>query len=133
MLLTHVFLGRAHEVAKLLDRGIAVDACDPDGWCALLLGAAEGQTEIVELLLAKGADATARLDGDTALMLAATRGHTAVVARLLQHRTDGNVVDARRPSTFVLPSHSKILCSAQPNRACGARLLLWRLQAAKLR
>jgi uncharacterized protein len=46
----------------------------------LMMAAAEGQSEIVALLLKHGADPSAKdVDGETALQFAASKGHQAVV------------------------------------------------------
>ena len=64
---------REHPDVNLIDRG--------EHWTALMFAAAEGQTEVVKLLLAAGADATLKdVDGDTARNFAAQNGHTETVA-----------------------------------------------------
>jgi uncharacterized protein len=52
---------------------------------ALMLAAAKGHTETVDLLLDRGAsiEAKSAVDGRTALMLAAAKGHTETVGMLL--------------------------------------------------
>jgi ankyrin repeat protein len=67
--------------AKLLiERGDDVNAVDHRGYSALIMAAHyDGDAvELVRLLLARGADITARAEGQTAASLAARRGETAV-------------------------------------------------------
>jgi ankyrin repeat protein len=55
-----------------------------EGFTALMTAAAEGQLEVVRLLLERGADPTlVDTDGDTALSFARQNGHT-MVAQLLE-------------------------------------------------
>lgn len=77
--------GLALELARrLVDAGAAVDAEQAGGWRPLHQAAAHGHCELVELLLARGADPTATSDGGkTAADLAAERGHGDLATRLL--------------------------------------------------
>ena len=76
--------GNLEVVQLLLDHGAEVNVQDARGYSALLYAAGSDTipAPIVKLLLAKGADATAKGDDETAAMLAAKRGPTEV-ARLL--------------------------------------------------
>ncbi|RYP58651.1 hypothetical protein DL770_010383 [Monosporascus sp. CRB-9-2] len=68
---------------------------DSQRWTPLRWAAAYGQTKIVEVLLAKGADVDAQdKDGWAALCWAAWRGHTRIVKQLVQHGAS-----LERPST----------------------------------
>jgi ankyrin repeat protein len=71
----------ASTVQLLLDHGAKINTVDTkEHWSALMWAAAEGQVEIVELLLKNGADPSLKeVDGDTAESFAAKNGHTAVV------------------------------------------------------
>jgi hypothetical protein len=71
-------------VQMLLDHGAKVDTADNnEHWTALMWAGAEGQTEVVKVLLAHHADATIKeADGDTAESFAAKNGHGDVVAIL---------------------------------------------------
>ena len=68
----------------LLEKGAAVDVQGTlEGFTALMTAAAEGQTEVVRLLLEHGADPGLKdKDGDTAASFARENGHTAVVELL---------------------------------------------------
>ncbi len=62
---------------------------DQNGWTPLLSAASDGRTEIVDLLLAKGADTRATLDGKDAAALAEQNGYTGLAASL-RKRTEGS-------------------------------------------
>jgi len=69
----------------LIERGIAVDAKDWEGWTPLMISADEGHEEIVELLIEAGADVRAKdKTGTTALHRASQGGHAVVVQRLIR-------------------------------------------------
>ncbi|WP_449484962.1 ankyrin repeat domain-containing protein [Streptomyces avidinii] len=73
-------------MARLLARGVAVDAVGADRRTALERAVRQGHGDVVRLLLEAGADGDQPL-GDyretTPLCMAAARGHTAVVEALL--------------------------------------------------
>jgi ankyrin repeat protein len=78
-----------------LDSGVAVDALDEGDETALHGAAAFGHTEILRLLLERGA-AVDQTDGDqfrTALMAAVGNGHFGAVEVLLEHGADCNAAD----------------------------------------
>ena len=68
----------------LLDHGVDVNAADHRGYTPLLLAAQyDGDsTELVRLLLARGADLRTAAEGETALSLASKRGETEVTKLL---------------------------------------------------
>ncbi|MFP3873108.1 MAG: ankyrin repeat domain-containing protein [Thiohalophilus sp.] len=70
----------------LIEQGIALDVQDDErDWTALMWAASEGREEMVEILLANGADRTVQgSDGKTALDLAAEHHHGKIVARLAE-------------------------------------------------
>jgi len=69
--------------ALLLDAGADPDATQHRGWTPLMSAAANGDDTTVDLLLAHGADATARSeDGMDAATLADERGHPVLAERL---------------------------------------------------
>jgi ankyrin repeat protein len=71
-------------VKLLLDKGANVNVKENrNGATPLIVAAFEGNKEVIEQLLAKGADIDAKdNEGNTALSLASARGHTAVVELL---------------------------------------------------
>ena len=71
----------ATTVELLLEKGAEVDVRGSlEGFTALMTAAAEGQVEVVRLLLAHGADPSLEdKDGDTAESFARQNGHAAVV------------------------------------------------------
>ena len=74
--------GNTGIVEQLLKAGAAFD---DEGWNPLLYAAFEGRVEIVDLLLARGANVNALAPNkSTPLMFAARNGHDDVVARLLK-------------------------------------------------
>jgi ankyrin repeat protein len=74
--------GRQIEAVRLLiEHGADVNAADADGWTAINIAAHEGVPEIVESLLAAGADpAIPSNTGVTARQTAEREGHTALLA-----------------------------------------------------
>lgn len=88
-------LGNLRQVATAIDRGAEVDATDAQGTTALMFAAQRGFTEIVDLLLARGADVNLhrRQFGTTALMFAAAANQVAVVRQLLEQQVDLNATN----------------------------------------
>ena len=75
--------GNAPAVRVLLAEGADVNA-NRSGWPALMYAAGNGKTNIVKLLLDKGANIEAKnIYGSTALIIAAYNGHADVVTLLL--------------------------------------------------
>lgn len=74
----------AETVELLLQRGADVNAQGTlEGFTALMTAAAEGQVDVVRLLLAYGADPAVKdVDGDTAESFAGQKGHKAVIELL---------------------------------------------------
>jgi ankyrin repeat protein len=69
----------------LLDAGADVNACDRDGYTALMMAAqyGHGYPAIVQMLLDAGADVNAKnQSGETALMLAKEYNRTVIISRL---------------------------------------------------
>ncbi len=71
-------------VELLIKAGSPVNVCDShEHWTALMFAGAEGQGDVVTILLKNGADPTMRdADGDTAGNFAVNNGHAAVAKRL---------------------------------------------------
>jgi hypothetical protein len=74
------------------------------GATALWMAAEEGHTEIVRLLLERGADANTKEDisGFTALMSASVNGHTEIVALLLEKGADLNAKATSNGTTALI-------------------------------
>lgn len=70
-------------VAWLLDAGADVNARQQQDYTPLMGAAANGRTELLDLLLARGADASLTTsDGKTAADIAREHGHESIAARL---------------------------------------------------
>lgn len=84
-LLEAVTAGDREAARKLLDEGCFADDGGPGGITPLMIAAERGDVEMVDLLLARGADPRLR-DGsrDTALLKAAAQGHGHLFAALSQ-------------------------------------------------
>ncbi|TWT79953.1 Ankyrin repeats (3 copies) [Planctomycetes bacterium CA13] len=89
--LIHASSGPFNEtVVFLLDHKAKIDHADAtEGFTALMMAAAEGQLEVVETLLKRGADpTTVDVDGETAEIFAANNGHSKVVAMIQKFDVD---------------------------------------------
>ena len=95
---------RAHQldrVRELLKQGASLEARDSQGWTPLHTAAAEGELEILDLLLSQSKAAMADLlnesgqneHGFTLLQVAAEKGRLSVVKRLLQEQPDQCTID----------------------------------------
>src|SRR5258705_9936973 len=100
-LVTAAAKGDIRNVSKLLKKGIDIngkaprDATDFGGQTALMAAAGSGHTDIVRILLDKGAKVNVRHEvGGTALTSAAAQGHLEVVEVLLAAGTDPNLLVA---------------------------------------
>ena len=105
-------------VKSCIQKGASVNAKLGDsGFTALMLAAGEGYTEMVELLLANGADANAA-DAlkNTPLMKAAMNGHKETVKALLAH---GAQVNTRGERGF-----TALMWAAQYGYADAIKVLL---------
>jgi ankyrin repeat protein len=66
-----------------VENGADVNAATTDGRTSLLFAAADGDSELVKLLLDAGANVNAKSDdGDTSLSLAVEEGHREIVNTL---------------------------------------------------
>lgn len=95
---------RAHQldtVRELVKQGASLDARDSKDWTPLHTAAAEGEVEILDLLLSKSRESMADLlsergqkeHGFTLLWVAAEKGRLGVVKRLLQEHPDQCTLD----------------------------------------
>jgi len=81
--------GDISQVRYELNKGVDVNAPDPDGWRALHYAASGHHTDIVELLLEWHADVNSRgRSGRTALQLAAEKGFSDLAETLLEKGAD---------------------------------------------
>jgi len=88
-------VGDADAVRRLLDLGLPVDAIDSQGCTALLRAAGGGHRTVVDLLLARGADAgRGAHSGATPLSAAVSMRHSEIVDRLL---ASGAALEQRLP------------------------------------
>ncbi len=79
------FKGYGAVVEAMIDGGASVDGCGPDGKTALMMAAMFDRTEMLDLLLARGADPTARdAAGMSPQDLADRMGATNTAAQLRQ-------------------------------------------------
>jgi ankyrin repeat protein len=80
-------------VDLLVDRRRRRQRANPDGDTILMAASRTGRVEVVDRLIAAGADVQAReaYRGETALMRAAGEGHAAVVTRLAKAKADLDV------------------------------------------
>jgi ankyrin repeat protein len=85
------YFGRANYARRLIDAGAEVNFF---GWPPLVYAACNGHTEIVDLLIGKGAEINGKTEnGSTALFFASRFGHLATVQALLRHHADPTVVN----------------------------------------
>ena len=98
-----VMVGDAPKVKELLDADPSlVGAKTNGGDTALLLASCLGYADVVENLLAKGAEADSRNSAlATPLMWACYNGKTEVVKKLLAHGADADAVDKRTAGAVV--------------------------------
>jgi ankyrin repeat protein len=86
--------GSVDGVRDLLDQGVNVNAKDHFIGCTALVGAAQyDKADVVQLLLARGADINALGYGFTALTMAALNGNADVVRILIDKGADVNKKD----------------------------------------
>jgi ankyrin repeat protein len=93
--------------------GDNVNAKDANGCTALIRASWDGETEIVAMLLEKGADVNAKdAKGSTALMKASLNGHTEIVRMLMEKGADVNAKDNNRSTALmkaILHRHTEIV------------------------
>jgi hypothetical protein len=75
-----------------LNQGVSVNAVNEDGWTALMKAVYEGNADLVQLLIARGAAVDKQENaGWTALMMASQFGYTPIVRRLVAVAADTNI------------------------------------------
>lgn len=83
--------GRWDILGPLLDAGFAIDSTTHAGYTALTLAAYDNHADIVDKLIARGANpCLADKHGNTALMGAIFKGYTPIATRLIDTRCDVN-------------------------------------------
>ena len=100
-----VYLGEKQVAQTLLKAGAAVtvNLANDYGETPLTLACLNGDAEMVEQLLAAGADARAsRRTGETALMIAAGSGSVQAVASLIKHGADINAAEPSQGQTALM-------------------------------
>jgi hypothetical protein len=107
-------------VRGLLDKGVDVNEKDKEfGWTALMAGALSGRTDVLKILLAKGAHVDAKDNfGWTPLMIASRSGHTDVVRTLLDAGADMNA----KTNT----DYTALMAAAEKGHPDSVKLLLTR-------
>jgi len=80
------------DVKGLLDKGVDINGQRRNGWTALMIAVAKGNTEMVKFLLENGANVNVRNStGQTPLIFAAHWGHTEIVRLLIDYDVDLNL------------------------------------------
>lgn len=111
-LLDDIKVGNTKAIEYLIEKGEDVNIKNPtDGVTALWIASQNGYSEIVRLLLEKGAKVNIKTnDGTTALMIAAKNDHTNVIKLLVEKGADVNVksaaldVKTTNGSTAIMPA-----------------------------
>ena len=89
---------------------VDVDARDSLDWTKLHSAAALGRTELIELLLIKGANVRAQAkDGSTPLHLAVKRGQADAARFLLAHGADAAITDAQGSTPLHLAAEGTVV------------------------
>lgn len=114
-------MGRSSVVRDYLDEGGAIDALDFRGSTLLIQAARNGQTEVVALLLARGANPALRSSaGESAVALAAMNGHLDTVEAFIVARAPLEIPNAWSPLHYAAyMGHERIV---QRLLAAGARV-----------
>lgn len=87
-----VYAGNVDAVLDQISKGMSIDTINPDGESPLFVAAANGQGELLQALLSKGANPMLASNYQwTPLYVAAFRGHLECVKRLLAHGAKPNV------------------------------------------
>ena len=121
-------------VGECLDAGASASAQDGNGFTALIKAVANGHSDVVDLLLARGAPVNTPAGTHTALRAATLNGQAALVDKLLKAGADASIVsnNARTPLMGACyPRHgvpeasTKACVELLLNDANGRRTLGW--------
>ena len=110
-------MGHAQIAAYLLDHGADLSLLSTDGYAALSFAAAKQRTDVVKLLLAKGADR------GNALVAMAYKNDAAAVRLLLENGVDPNA-SPQKKEMFFIPGETALYRAASDNNAPMVALLL---------
>jgi ankyrin repeat protein len=93
-----------HDLQTALTDGANVNTRNDKNATALMLASMGGYTEIVKLLLNKGADVNVKepTNGRTALMMASEKGYAEIVKYLLVKGADANIRDTKNGATALM-------------------------------
>ena len=100
------FMGHVEVACALLDHAADIEAVSTNSIANRPLHAAlagKGSTEVIELLINRGADVNARAELDlTPLHLAAARGNMPITRRLIEMKVDpaARMTDGKRPADY---------------------------------
>ncbi|XP_051226927.1 uncharacterized protein [Lolium perenne] len=110
--LEHAVAGGNLPAARfLLDHGADLHQENEKGVTVIHLAAMKGKSEIVKLLLSRGADVDAKSEEGTPLHLAAFKGHESTVEVLLEHHADINKLV---PSCLLTPVEAAVFAASTP-------------------
>ncbi|MCK4782622.1 MAG: ankyrin repeat domain-containing protein, partial [Desulfobacteraceae bacterium] len=119
-------IGDVELVSSLLDKGVGVDSWDdPFKKTALHRAAISGHKDVVELLLAKGADIeVGKFHVGTALHYATEKGHKEIVELLIANGADVNVKDGRgrTPIDLAMNQGRKEIAKLLLSKGCDVSL-----------
>ncbi len=99
--------GRLATVRSLLDGGGDVHSRDWIGLTAVMAAAREGHADVVEFLIAAGADVNEDINGTTALEYALARGHEEAVLVLIEAGAEVNITDSYDGETPLMEAADK--------------------------
>ena len=130
-LFTAVETDNTHQIAKLLKRGIDVDARDENDYTALLLAAETGATASVGTLIKAGADRDARDSyGRSAVYAAAVGGKDETVAKLLEAGASPTNADRDGRGPFWAACATRDVGAASAVRGARGGAAAWRCSGA---
>lgn len=103
-----IFNGRIPIAMALLEKVTNVDEMDYKEWTPLHFAASKGETEMVEMLLKKGANIEAKTmrEGESALFLAVREGHEETVTLLINNGANIDVESNFHSSPLGVSLHS---------------------------